>query len=165
VAAGFPAAYLFAMGNFLSARRSESGHPGARNWMPAFAGMSGMVLIVLSFIASAAAGVLDDSSYSIMKPEPNPPGVVNRYKSPHGTKKHVTVPKRAPDKPRHIPQMPPPIISPQTGQALPSLPPAIPGSGVGGRETGQDRAMRCAHQAGMYGQTAGPNYLGACINQ
>jgi hypothetical protein len=108
--------------------------------------------------------VLDDDNYSIMKPEPNPPGVVNRYKSPRGTRQHVTIPRPAPDEPRTIPAMPPPLINPQTGQALPNLPPPIPGSGVGGRETGQDRAMRCAHQAGMYGQT-GTNYLGSCITQ
>jgi hypothetical protein len=112
----------------------------------------------------AIAGVLDDDSYSIMKEEPTPPGVVKPYKSPRGTRKHVTVPKRAPDEPRTIPQMPPPIINLQNGQAYPNLPPPIPGSGIGGGETGQDRAMRCAHQAGVYGQT-GTNYLGSCITQ
>jgi hypothetical protein len=125
-----------------------------------------IMLTLLSLFAAtpAFAGALDDN-YSIMKPEPTPPGVVKPYKSPRGTRKHVTVPHRTPDQPRTIPQMPPPIISPQTGQALPNLPPPIPGAGVGGRETGQDRAMRCAHQAGVYGQTAGPNYLGACVTQ
>jgi hypothetical protein len=131
--------------------------------MPAFAGMSGIILIAFALATPAGAGVLDDN-YSIMKPEPNPPGVVNRYKSPRGTKQHITVPRGAPDQPRHIPAMPPPLISPQTGQALPNLPPPIPGAGMGGRETGQDRAMRCAHQAGVYGQT-GTNYLGGCITQ
>jgi hypothetical protein len=123
-----------------------------------------VALIAVLLAAPATAGVLDDDNYSIMKPEPNPPGVVNRYKSPRGTRQHVTIPRPAPDEPRTIPAMPPPLINPQTGQALPNLPPPIPGSGVGGRETGQDRAMRCAHQAGMYGQT-GTNYLGSCITQ
>jgi hypothetical protein len=123
-----------------------------------------VALIAVLLAVPATAGVLDDDNYSIMKPEPNPPGVVNRYKSPRGTRQHVTIPRPAPDEPRTIPAMPPPLINPQTGQALPNLPPPIPGSGVGGRETGQDRAMRCAHQAGMYGQT-GTNYLGSCITQ
>jgi hypothetical protein len=123
-----------------------------------------VALIAVLLAVPATAGVLDDDNYSIMKPEPNPPGVVNRYKSPRGTRQHVTIPRPAPDEPRIIPAMPPPLINPQTGQALPNLPPPIPGSGVGGRETGQDRAMRCAHQAGMYGQT-GTNYLGSCITQ
>lgn len=126
-----------------------------------------LVLTIVLFGALATpgyAGVLDDDNYSIMKEEPNPPGVVNRYKSPRGMKQRVTTPKSAPDKPRRIPVMPPPVINPQTGQAYPNLPPPVPGSGVGGRETGQDRAMRCAHQAGVYGQT-GTGYVGACINQ
>jgi hypothetical protein len=125
-------------------------------------------LIAVLLATPAVAGVLDDDHYSIMKPEPNPPGVVNRYKSPRGTKQHVTIPRRAPDEPRTIPVMPPPIISPQTGQAYPNLPPPIPGSGIGGRETGQDRAVRCAHQAGVYGPAATGNpagYVGSCINQ
>ena len=122
------------------------------------------IFIAVLLAAPASAGVLDDDAYSIMKEEPNPPGVVNRYKSPRGTKERVVVPKRQPAAPRRIPDMPPPIINPQTGQAYPNLPPPVPGSGIGGRETGQDRAVRCAHQAGVYGQT-GTGYLGTCINQ
>jgi hypothetical protein len=121
-------------------------------------------LVAVLLATPAGAGVLDDDNYSIMKEEPNPPGVVNRYKSPRGTKERVVVPKRAPDAPRRIPQMPPPVVNPQTGQAYPNLPPPVPGAGPGGRETGQDRAARCQHQAGVYGQTGG-NYVGTCINQ
>ena len=120
--------------------------------------------LVLLLAAPAAAGVLDDD-YSIMKPEPNFPGVVNRYKSPRGTKQHVKTPKAQPEEVRRIPQMPPPVISPKTGQALPNLPPSVPGSGIGGRETGQDRATRCVHQSGVYGQSPGSNYVATCINQ
>jgi hypothetical protein len=49
---------------------------------------------------------------------------------------------------------------------LPNLP-TVPGAGPGGRETFQDRASRCAHQAGVYGQAAGDrnSYMGTCINQ
>jgi hypothetical protein len=37
----------------------------------------------------------------------------------------------------------------------------------GGAETYQDRAARCAHQAGVYGQAAGDRnaYVDSCINQ
>ena len=52
------------------------------------------------------------------------------------------------------------LMTSATGRQLP----AVPGAGIGGRETGQDRAMRCQHQAAVYGQT-GTGYLGACINQ
>jgi hypothetical protein len=122
------------------------------------------VLVVLELAAPAAAGVLDDD-YSIMKPEPTPPGVVRPYKSPRGMKQHVTVPRSAPQQPRRIPEMPPPVVNPQTGQALPNLPPPVPGSGPGGRETFQDRSARCVHQGGVYGQTADSNYVPTCINQ
>ena len=62
--------------------------------------------------------------------------------------------------------LPPPIVVPQTGRVLPNLP-TVPGAGPGGRETFQDRAARCAHQAGVYGQAAGDrnSYIGTCINQ
>jgi hypothetical protein len=122
------------------------------------------VLVVFALATPATAGVLDDDSYSIMKEEPAPPGVLKPQKSPRHTKRHVVIPRRAPGEPRRIPPMPPPIINSQTGQAYPNLPPPVPGAGIGGRETGQDRAMRCAHQTGVYGQT-GTNYLGTCINQ
>jgi len=58
--------------------------------------------------------------------------------------------------------VPPSMYVPQTGQVLPNLP------GPGGSETSQDRALRCAHQAGVYGpgQTGDRNaYIGSCINQ
>jgi hypothetical protein len=43
----------------------------------------------------------------------------------------------------------------------------VQGSGPRGTETFQDRASRCAHQAGVYGQAAGDRnaYVGTCINQ
>jgi hypothetical protein len=121
------------------------------------------VVLALVLAAPAPAGALDDK-YSIMKPEPTPPGVVKPYKSPHGTRQKVVTPRAPPAKPRHIPPMPPPVIDPRTGQVYPNLPPPVPGSGMGGRETGQDRAIRCHHQAGVYGQTGG-NYVASCINQ
>ena len=57
-------------------------------------------------------------------------------------------------------------LVPETGRVLPNLP-TVSGSGADGAETSQDRAVRCAHQAGVYGQAAGnPSaYIGSCINQ
>lgn len=62
--------------------------------------------------------------------------------------------------------VPPPLYVPQTGRALPNLPNPAP-SGPRGQETFQDRAARCAHQAGVYGQAAGnaSTYINSCINQ
>jgi hypothetical protein len=63
--------------------------------------------------------------------------------------------------------VPPSLYVPQTGMLLPNLPAAV-GSGPGGSETSQDRAMGCANQAGVYGpaQTGDRTaYLGSCINQ
>jgi hypothetical protein len=66
----------------------------------------------------------------------------------------------------HRPKAPPPLYVPQTGRLLPNLPST--GSGAGGRETFQDRAARCANQAGVYGPNATGNrgsYIRGCINQ
>ena len=62
--------------------------------------------------------------------------------------------------------VPPPLYVPQTGRALPNLPNPAP-SGPRGQETFQDRAARCAHQAGVYGQAAGNSslYINSCIDQ
>ena len=62
--------------------------------------------------------------------------------------------------------VPPPLYVPQTGRTLPNLPNPAP-SGPQGRETYQDRAARCAHQAGVYGAAAGErsSYINSCINQ
>jgi len=62
--------------------------------------------------------------------------------------------------------VPPSMYVPQTGAVVPNLP--MIGNGPGGSETSQDRALRCAHQAGVYGpaQTGDRNvYIGSCINQ
>ena len=64
------------------------------------------------------------------------------------------------------PDVPPALYVPQTGRVLPNLP-SVSGSGPNGVETSQDRAFRCAHQAGVYGPAAGDRsaYIGSCINQ
>jgi len=110
-------------------------------------------------------------NYSIMVPEKGSkreqpePWLAPKYKSPRGTLKHVHIPKSK-TVPFPTATVPPPIVVPQTGQVLPNLP-TVPGAGPGGRETFQDRAARCAHQAGVYGQAAGDRgtYVGTCVNQ
>jgi len=133
-----------------------------------------IVLVVLAVVSAAPAYGYDIMSddYSIMVPEKGArpklpePWLAPKYKSPRGTVKHVTIPKSRIVTPpvTQVPQTP--IIVPQTGRALPNLP-SISGSGPGGAETSQDRAVRCAHQAGVYGQAAGDRgtYIGTCINQ
>jgi hypothetical protein len=97
-------------------------------------------------------------------------------KTPHGSSNPVyPTPLPAPQgftpPPSHEvvtrpPAVPPALYVPETGRSLPNLP-TVSGSGAGGAETYQDRAARCAHQAGVYGQAAGnPGaYIGSCINQ
>jgi hypothetical protein len=110
----------------------------------------------------------DDERYNIMRPEPSrratqpEPWLGPKYQSPRGAREHVVIPQPqpVPQKPAHVP---PPLYVPQTGRALPNL----PSPGMGDRETYQDRAARCAHQAGVYGPAAGDRgtYVGSCINQ
>jgi hypothetical protein len=123
----------------------------------------GLTLIVPAISAYAQS---DDERYTIMKPEKPEPWLAPKYKSPRGTRQHVTIPQ-----PSTVPQpravVPPPLYVPQTGQVLPNLP-AATGAGPGGRETSQDRAARCVHQAGVYGPAATGDrnpYIGSCINQ
>jgi len=139
-----------------------------------------ILLFVLAAVAAAPSAYAQNTSgpdimgdnYNIMVPEKGAraskpePWLAPKYKSPRGTVKHVTIPRSTivtPPNPQ-IPQAP--IIVPQTGRALPNLP-TVTGAGPGGRETSQDRAVRCAHQAGVYGSAAGDRgtYIGTCINQ
>ena len=106
-----------------------------------------------------------------MKPEPGrpeelpEPWLPPKYKSPRGSREHVVIPRSAPT-PQARQQVPPPIVVPETGRVLPNLPTVAP-SGPHGTETYQDRAARCTHQAGVYGQAAGDrsSYINSCINQ
>lgn len=123
-----------------------------------------MALIALTALMSAAPvrAQSDDDRYNIMRPEPWLPP---KYKSPRGSTEHVVIPP-----PVSVPQphagVPPLLYVPQTGRTLPNLP-SVSGAGPNGAETSQDRAARCAHQAGVYGQAAGDRnaYIGSCINQ
>ena len=103
-----------------------------------------------------------EKGYKPSRPEP---WLAPKYKSPRGTVKRVNLPKSK-IVPMPIATLPPPIVVPSTGQVLPNLP-TVPGAGRGGAETFQDRAARCTHQAGVYGQAAGDRgtYVGTCLNQ
>ena len=137
-----------------------------------------ILLLVLTTASIAPARAQAGKDYDIMRddysimvpergarPESPEPWLAPKYKSPRGTGKHVTIPKSTIVTPPTA-TLPPPIVVPQTGRVLPNLP-TVPGAGPGGRETFQDRASRCAHQAGVYGQAAGDRntYMGTCINQ
>jgi hypothetical protein len=136
-----------------------------------------LLLVLMALAGGSAHGqktngydIMGDD-YSIMRPEKGSrptlpePWLAPKYKSPRGTVKHVTIPKSTIVAPPST-TVPPPIVVPRTGRVLPNLP-TVPGSGPGGAETFQDRATRCAHQAGVYGQAAGDRntYVGTCINQ
>jgi hypothetical protein len=136
---------------------------------------------LLAFVPALGARAQSDSgTINIMTPEKGTRGDFKAWGVPlpkpvrraHGSSSPVYpsrlppplhyVPPRSLDVTRAPPNVPPPIIAPRTGIALPNLPSI--GNGPGGTETGQDRAIRCAHQTGVYGQ-AGTGYLGTCINQ
>jgi hypothetical protein len=108
-------------------------------------------------------------NYSIMVPEKGSkrelpePWLAPKYRSPRGTVKHVVLPKSKIVTPPNA-AVPPSVFVPQTGRTFQNLP-TVSGSAPGGGETFQDRAARCAHQAGVYGQATGGNYMGACVNQ
>ncbi len=81
-----------------------------------------------------------------------------------GPQAPAPVPRSEP--PERRATVPPQLYVPETGRTLPNLPSVT--SGPGGMETIQDKAARCAHQAGVYGPnaTGNPNsYIGSCINQ
>jgi len=134
--------------------------------------LSLMALLALAVVVPALPAYAQsvDDPYNIMRPEPkstkSEPWLAPKYKSPRGTIQNVARP--TPPKPPQVGAVAPlpPLYVPQTGNLLPNLP-TVSGSGPGGGETGQDRALRCAHQAGVYGQAAGNSnaYVGGCINQ
>ena len=127
------------------------------------------LLVLAAFVSALPAHAQsDDERYTIMRPEKGArpeqpePWLVPKYSSPRGTRQHVVIPRPAPAPPTRA-QVPPSLTVPETGRVLPNL----PTPGLGGRETTQDRAARCAHQAGVYGPAAGDrnSYIGSCVNQ
>ena len=140
-----------------------------------------IMLIVLSAAlatpAPAQTGNILSDNYSIMVPERGSkqkqkvskqkvstreqpePWLAPKYKSPSGTVQQVRIPKSKIVNPPRATD-PGYVYVPQTGRTFQNLP--TPGQGT---ETFQDRAMRCAHQAGVYGQTgnARGSYMGSCL--
>jgi hypothetical protein len=138
-------------------------------------------MIMLIFLSAALAtptlaqtrDILGDN-YSIMVPEKGSkrqvskreqpePWVAPKYKSPRGTMKQTRIPKSRIVSPPSG-SVPSSVYVPQTGRTFQNLP-TLPGSGRGGAETFQDRAIRCTHQAGVYGQVGADrgSYLGSCL--
>jgi hypothetical protein len=133
-----------------------------------------LVFALLPPIMPAQAQSLRDDNYNIIAPEP---GTTPKHTAPapRGKKR---IGSSSPVYPTPLPPplhynpppalpVPPSMYVPQTGQVVPNLP-SVTGSGSGGGETFQDRAIRCANQAGVYGPgiTGDRNtYIGGCINQ
>jgi hypothetical protein len=154
-----------------------------------------ILLVVLTLAAPAVAGGGDGGgTINIMKPEPGtkpakhkrapareegaapPKGFGVKQDSRRGSSNPVyPAPLSGPQTPARVPRIetparratvPPPLYVPETGRTLPNLPAAVAGSGGG--ETTQDKSVRCAHQAGVFGPNATGNpagYVGSCINQ
>jgi hypothetical protein len=103
------------------------------------------------------------SRQKVSKREQPEPWLAPKYKSPRGTQKHVRVPKSKTVSPSGV-AVPSSVYVPQTGRTFQNLP-TLPGSGPGRAETFQDRAMRCSHQAGVYGQVGANRgtYMGSCL--
>lgn len=155
-----------------------------------------LIVLTIATPAFAAEPGGDGGTINIMKPEPGtPPPKHRRTRKPakpdeagepkgYGVKQDsrrgssnpvYPAPLRGPQVPLAVPKIeaaprravtPPPLYVPETGRTLPNLP--ATGAGPGGTETTQDKSVRCAHQAGVYGPSAtgNPNsYIGSCINQ
>jgi hypothetical protein len=124
----------------------------------------GIIVLAAGFAASAKAqDRIDRDNYNIMASEPWLPP---KYRSPRGLPQR---PKNAQPRPTPPPSVDiakpaPPVVLP-SGRSVPNLPPVrqgiVPG---GGRETFGDRAVRCAHQSGLYGVPAGQQntYMHSC---
>ena len=138
-------------------------------------------MIMLFFLSAALAtpalaqtGSILGDDYQIMvpekgskrqasKPEQPEPWLAPKYKSPRGTVQKVRIPKSKIVRPPSATD-PGYVYVPQTGRTFQNLP-SLPGSGPGGAETFQDRAIRCTHQAGVYGQVGANrgSYMGSCL--
>jgi hypothetical protein len=99
------------------------------------------------------------SKQKVSKREQSEPRLAPKYKSPSGTEQQVRIPQsKIVNPPRASGSGS--VYVPQTGQTFQNLP--TPGRGI---ETSQDRATRCTHQAGVYGQTGSARgaYMGSCL--
>jgi hypothetical protein len=138
-----------------------------------------IMLLATTLAAPAlAAEPADSGTISIMKPEPKTAPRVHKHAKKKSRKARGSsnpvypAPLPRPQKPAPVPRLqaapprgrnvPPALLVPQTGLLLPNLPPA------GGSETLQERSVRCAHQAGVYGPALTGDqgsYIRSCINQ
>jgi hypothetical protein len=152
-------------------------------------------LTVMLFVALAAPAWAidpadDGGTINIMKPEPGSKPAKHKRKparqqeaapakgfgvkqnSRRGSSNPVyPAPLPGPQAPAVVPRIeqplrratvPPSYTVPATGRTLPNL------LAPSGTETLQDKSVRCAHQASVYGPnlTGNPNaYIGGCINQ
>ncbi len=135
----------------------------SRKPVPTFRDHALAIAAVLSLATPLQARSADAGRSPIIGLELRHPAT---YQSPRGTLQDVVPIPPAPPPRSNAARPPPPIYVPRTGQLLPNLPTVSP-SGRRGRETYQDRAARCAHQAGIYGVRAGRRsaYIAACANQ
>jgi hypothetical protein len=103
------------------------------------------------------------SKQQVSKPEQPEPWLAPKYKSPRGTAQKVRIPKSKIVRPPSATD-PGYVYVPQTGRTFQNLP-SLPGSGPDGAQTFQDRAIRCTHQAGVYGQVGANRgtYIGSCL--
>ena len=154
-----------------------------------------LLIVALAAPAFSAEPITDSGTISIMRPEPGTPVKKHKARKPaskpaaapataapqgFGVKEDTRrgssnpvypLPSPGPQAPAPVPRIaqperratvPPPLYVPETGRTLPNLP------SPSGTETPQDKAVRCAHQAGVYGPNATGNpsaYIGSCINQ
>jgi len=134
---------------------------------------SSMSLLIFAALATtptlAQTGKILSDDYQIIvpergaKPDVPEPWLAPKYKSPRGTVDQVRIPKAKTVRPPRATD-PGYVYVPQTGRTFQNLP-SLPGSGRGGAETFQDRAIRCTHQAGVYGQVGANrgSYMGSCL--
>ena len=136
-----------------------------------------MLIVLAAALATPALaqnGDILSDDYQIMVPEKGSkrqaskreqpePWLAPKYKSPRGTVQNVRIPKSKIVRPPSATD-PGYVYVPQTGRTFQNLP-SLPGSGREGAETFQDRATRCTHQAGVYGQAGANrgNYMGSCL--
>jgi hypothetical protein len=126
-----------------------------------------LLSLTLATPTLAETSILSDD-YSIMVPEKGSkaskrkvpePWLAPKYKSPRGTVQHVRVPKSKIVSPPTS-TGPGYVYVPQTGRTFQNLPTVDRGI-----EASQDRAIRCSHQAGVYGQVGANRgtYMGSCF--
>jgi len=131
-----------------------------------------VIVLSLVIVAPAAASPQGHDDYNIMVPEK---AAKPRAHQRRGSSV-IVAPTPLPPPLHYLPPpvqsdvAPPPVVAPPvvapSGQLVPS-PPTYSPSGPHGTESYQDRAVRCAHEAGVNsGAVGNPSaFIGSCINQ